>query len=148
MIDANQSLKILCLAAECTPFYKVGGLADVIGSLPHTLRQLGHDARVMMPRYRSINSRRYKLRREDGFVDVPAGDSTRMTEVLQSSATGVPTYFVWDERFFGRQVVYGQPDEAMAFAFFCRAAIEVPRSLDWTPDVIHCHDCHTGCAVT
>ena len=148
MIDANQSLKILCLAAECTPFYKVGGLADVIGSLPHTLRQLGHDARVMMPRYRSINSRRYKLRREDGFVDVPAGDSTRMTEVLQSSATGVPTYFVWDERFFGRQVVYGQPDEAMAFAFFCRAAIEFLRSLDWTPDVIHCHDWHTGCAVT
>ncbi len=140
-------LKILFVAAECTPFFKVGGLADVIGSLPRALRDLGHDVRVIMPRYRLINGRQFDVKRVDRFIDVPTGATARTTEIVESGATGVPTYFVWDERFFGRDRVYGQPDEAMAFVFFSRAVIEFLRAIDWTPDVIHAHDWHTGCAV-
>jgi starch synthase len=140
-------MKILFLAAECTPFYKVGGLADVVGSLPIALRELGHDVRVIMPRYRPIDGGRHGLKRVDRFIDVPTGATQRTTEVVESNATGVPTYFVWDERFYGRDRVYGQPDEAMAYVFFSRAVIEFLRAIDWTPDVIHAHDWHTGCAV-
>jgi starch synthase len=140
-------LKILFVAAECAPFYKVGGLADVIGSLPQALRLLGHDVRVIVPRYRPIDAQRYSVRRVDRFIDVPTGDTARTTEVLESNYTGVPTYFVWDERFFGRDKVYGQPDELMAYVFFSRAVIEFLRVLDWTPDVLHAHDWHTGPAL-
>ena len=141
------ALKILFVASECAPFYKVGGLADVIGSLPLALRELGHDVRVIVPRYRPIDGKHFGLRRVDRFVDVPVGGDVRTTEIVESAFTGVPTYFVFDERFYGRDRVYGQPDESMAFVFLSRAAIEFVRTIDWTPDVIHAHDWHAGCAV-
>ena len=125
--SSSQPLKILFLAAECAPFFKVGGLADVVGSLPQALRQLGHEVRVMLPRYRPINGKHYGLERIADTIDVPTGATFRTTEVVESNYTGVPTYFIWDERFFGRNQVYGQPDEAMAFVFFCRAAMEAAR---------------------
>jgi starch synthase len=138
------SLKILFVAAECAPFYKVGGLADVIGSLPQALRALGHDVRVIMPRYRPIDPKVFRLKRVERFIDVPAGSQLRTTEVVESTYSGVPTYFVWDERFFGRDQVYGQPDETMAYVFFSRAVIEFLRVIDWAPDVLHAHDWHCG----
>jgi starch synthase len=145
--ESSTPLKILFIAAECAPFYKVGGLADVVGSLPLALKELGHDVRVIMPRYRPINGRQFGLKRVDRFIDVPAGGEVRTTEIVESTFTGVPTYFVWDERFFGRERVYGEPDEAMAFVFFSRAAIELGRAIDWVPDVIHAHDWHAGCTL-
>jgi starch synthase len=140
-------LKILFIAAECAPFIKVGGLADVVGSLPLALKELGHDVRVIMPRYRPIDGKHFGLKRVERFIEVPAGSDTRTTEIVESTFSGVPTYFVWDERFFGRDRVYGEPDEVMAFTFFSRAAIEFIHAIDWTPDVIHAHDWHTGCAL-
>lgn len=142
------ALKILFVAAECVPFYKVGGLADIIGSLPQALRALGHDVRVIMPRYRPIDATSYQLNHLECFIDVPAGKAVRTTEVLASNFTGVPTYFVWDERFFGgRDKIYGQPDEVMAYVFFSRAVIEFLRATDWTPDVLHAHDWHASPAL-
>ncbi len=143
----SSKLKVLVVGAECTPFFKVGGLADVVGSLASALRAMGHDVRVILPRYRPIDGRRFALKRVDRFIDVPAGSVARTTEIVESDVTGVPTYFVWDERFFGRDQVYGQPDESMAFVFFSRAVIEFLRAIDWTPDVLHAHEWHTGCAV-
>ena len=121
----SSTLKILFVASECTPFYKVGGLADVIGSLPHALRELGHDVRVIIPRYRSIDGQRFGLEQVERFMDVTVGGVARTTEIVETSVTGVPTYFVFDERFYGRDHVYGQPDEVMAYTFLGRAA---PRS--------------------
>lgn len=45
----NNSLKVLLAGAECAPFVKLGGLADVMGTLPKELNQIGADARVIMP---------------------------------------------------------------------------------------------------
>ncbi len=141
------TLRILFVAAECAPFYKVGGLADVIGSLPQALQAMGHDVRVIIPRYRPIDAEQYAVKRVDRFIDVPTADTARTTEVVESNFTSVPTYFVWDERFFGRDKVYGQPDELMAYVFFSRAVIEFLRAVDWTPDVLHAHDWHAGPAL-
>jgi starch synthase len=141
-------MKILFLAAECAPFYKVGGLADVIGALPRALRELGHEVRVALPRYRSINGKRYKLTRTGVPFTAYAGSEERRTEMLYTDVTGVPTYCVWDERFFNRDTLYGQPDEVMAFVFFVRAMIEYLHLDDWLPDVIHANDWHAALAPT
>jgi starch synthase len=141
-----QPLNVLVLGAECAPFFKVGGLADVIGSLPHALRALGHDVRVALPRYKPIGGAKYGLQRVGEPFTAYAGKEARRTEMLFSDATGVPTYFVWDERYFNRSVVYGQPDEVMSFVFFVRAMIDYLRLSDWTPDVIHANDWHTALA--
>jgi len=140
-------LKVLFIAAECAPFYAVGGLADVIGSLPRALRALGHDVRVALPRYKSIDGAKFGLTRASTPFTAYAGREERRTEMLRSDATGVPTYFVWDERFFNRATVYGQPDEVMAFAFFARAMIEYLRIDGWLPDVVHVHDWHAAAAL-
>jgi len=144
----SKFMNILFLAVECAPFYKVGGLADVIGSLPRALRDLGHDVRVAMPRYRSIGGAKHKLTRAGTTFTAYAGSEARPTEMLRSDASGVPTYFVWDERYFNRDMVYGQPDEVMSFVFFVRAVLEYLRLNEWLPDVLHAHDWHAALAPT
>lgn len=141
-----KNLKVLVLGVECAPFYKVGGLADVIGSLPLAIRALGHDVRVALPRYKSIDGARFNLKQTGSVFTTYAGNEERRTEMLRSDATGVPTYFVWDERYFNRHVIYGQPDEAMAFVFFVRAVFDFLRSQEWIPDIIHANDWHTTLA--
>ena len=47
-------MKVLIVASECSPFIKVGGIADVIGSLPIALNSLGVDARIVIPFYKPL----------------------------------------------------------------------------------------------
>jgi starch synthase len=140
----NQPLKILFLAAEATPYIKVGGLADVAGSLPQVLRALGHDVRLALPRYMTIDGARAGLRVSGTPFGVPVGPDTKLTEVLEAEAAGVPAYFVWDEYYFGRDRVYGYDDDAQRFVFFGRAILKFIKQLGWQPDVIHANDWHTA----
>src|SRR5437660_9022826 len=57
----ERHFKILMVAAEAVPFAKEGGVADVIGSLPKELAALGHDVRIFLPRYGSIDPARWGL---------------------------------------------------------------------------------------
>lgn len=60
-MEVGDPLKILILAAEIVPFVKVGGLADVVGALPKSLKALGHDIRLAMPRYGQVDPTRFQL---------------------------------------------------------------------------------------
>jgi len=137
-------LKVLFLAAEVVPYVKVGGLGDVAGSLPKALRALGHDVRVAMPRYRAVDGKKFELQRVGDPFSVPLGSTTRRTEALVGNVDDVPTYFIWDEQYFGREKVYGYDDDAQRFVFWGRATLEFIKALDWQPDVIHANDWHAA----
>ncbi len=146
-------LKILLLSAEVKPFVKIGGLADVCGSLPLALRALGHDVRVVLPAYRPIEERFAKggtdLRALDPF-DVPLGFGVLGAGIFESRLPGsdVPVYFIAEKNLFGRDNVYGYQDDPYRFAFFSRAALQLTVVLGWRPDIVHAHDWHTAPAIT
>lgn len=137
---------ILMVASEGVPFCKTGGLADVIGSLPHALRVLGADCRVVLPRYASMSADKFPVR-ECGVIRVFFDGmvrAVRVHEVDLEISRGVPTYFLDVPQAFRRANLYNYQDDTLRFGLFCRAALELPSVLDWTPDVWHSHDWHAG----
>lgn len=145
MMPSEQPLNILILAAEIVPFAKVGGLADVVGALPISLQALGHDVRLVMPRYGQIDPDRFGLTTLIDSLDVKMGEYSVRVSIRQATiGDGIPVYMVDAPRYFERENIYGYTDDGERFILFCRAALEAVRALDWSPDIIHCHDWHTG----
>ena len=139
-------MKVCFIAAEAAPFVKVGGLGDVIGSLPKSLRELGVDARVILPLYSSINRERFGLKyKAYQFVDL--GWRHSYCGIFETEVDGVPCYFVDNEQYFNRDSIYGQADDGERFAFFSKAALEILPALDFKPDVVNVNDWHTALSV-
>ena len=139
-------MKVCFIAAEAAPFVKVGGLGDVIGSLPKALRELGVDARVILPLYSSIDRERFGLKyKAYQFVDL--GWRHSYCGIFETEVDGVPCYFVDNEQYFNRDSIYGQVDDGERFAFFSKAALEILPALDFKPDVVNVNDWHTALSV-
>lgn len=137
-------MKVLFAASEGTPFAKSGGLADVIGSLPKAMRELGVDARVVLPKYEEIpDNFRHKMK-PIYRTTVPVGWRNQYCGVEYLEYNGVPFYFIDNEYYFKRPGLYGYGDEAERYAFFCRAVLEIIPHINFKPHVIHSHDWHTG----
>ena len=143
-------LKILFVSPEVDPLVKVGGLADMVGSLPKELAALGHDVRVVCPSYSFI-------RKPEGTKPHPAplgvdvGPRALWARTWESTLPGSDAlvYMIEHNALFERMGVYDGPwgphhDNDLRFAFLCRAALALCFQLDWMPDVIHCHDWTTG----
>jgi starch synthase len=149
-------LKVLFLSAEVAPFAKAGGLADVCGSLPKALAALGHEVRVVMPAYQSVEAGlqtgAHGIHPHPVTLQVPLGTGKVAAGVLEATLPGgaVPIYFIAERNQFGqRPFYYGYRDDAFRFALFSRAALDlVIAALGWRPDVVHAHDWHTAPAVT
>ncbi len=150
------ALKILFLSAEAEPFVKVGGLADVAGSLPLALRSLTDqdlhgrklDVRLVLPLHRTLRAESATLHLVAEFPvyrlggDVPA-------QVFELSLAGMPVYFISGEPISSAASVYSQ-DPAVdlgKFAFFSLAALEMTRYMAWHPDLLHANDWHTALAL-
>ena len=139
-------MKVCFIAAEAAPFVKVGGLGDVIGSLPKSLRELGVDARVILPLYSSIDRERFGLKyKAYQFVDL--GWRHSYCGIFETEVDGVPCYFVDNEQYFNRDSIDGQIDDGERFAFFSKAALEILPALDFKPDVVNVNDWHTALSV-
>jgi starch synthase len=142
---AQRPLRVLQFSAEVAPFAKTGGLADVAGSLPKALKQLGHDVRLVMPRYGRIGIERFGLQPKLDRFSVPFGENDESASILEGHiGDDVPVYFVDNPRLYDRDGIYMYPDDAERFLFFCRAGLEMCKELGWQPDILHCHDWHTA----
>ncbi|MCX5970980.1 MAG: glycogen/starch synthase [Coprothermobacterota bacterium] len=150
-------MRIAFIAAEASPFIKVGGLGDVIGSLPPALRQLGHQPFVLIPACSSIPGLAEMM--VVGEFCVPWPGSEELVRIHKAMHSGVPYYFLENGRYLSRERVYGYPDDAERFAFFSRAALESLRIMGTDlksvpimegsmgagfPDLVHVHDWHAS----
>ena len=136
--------KILLVGAECAPFAKAGGLADVIGTLPKELNHLGLDARVMMPFHKVIKER-YRMETEhvcDFYTKL--GMKPCFVGIEKLVRDGVTFYFVDNEEYFWGPLYRGGLAEGEQYAFFARAVCEALDRIDFVPDVVNCNDWHTG----
>ena len=140
-------MRIVFSAAEAAPYAKVGGLADVAGSLPQALAALGHDVTLYLPLHGQIDRARVGLPATGRARLVPFGDRNVRVRYPETMRDGVRTIFVDNARILAREKVYGAPDDNKRYAFFCRAVFEDIRSAEELPDVVHAHDWHTALLV-
>lgn len=153
---ASQS--ILFVTSEVIPFVKTGGLADVSAALPLALVELGHDVRIIAPKYGNVSERRNRIHEIKRLKDIPitvAGAETMATvkssQVVNSRAK-VQVYLVTSDDYFEPyKGAYVDPktdkefvNNDERFIFFQKAAIETCFRLGWSPDIIHCNDWQTG----
>lgn len=138
-------MKIAFVAPEMDPFVKVGGLADVVGSLPRALQALGHDVEVFLPRLGAIARERLAGETDDGVVDVAQPPLPARARLTRLEEGGVAVRLVGCPELFEREPLpYGDYDDNPArFAFFQLAALAA-LARDGAPDAIHLHDWPTG----
>ena len=142
-------LKICFVSSEVAPLAKTGGLADVAGALPQRLSRLGHDVRVFMPLYSSID--RTFLRLGGRSALAPVTVKLGMLEYQFSIVAGTlpdsnaPIYLVDCPALFSRNTLYTTDhDEHLRFLVLQRAVLEACQRLQFAPDILHCNDWHTA----
>ncbi|MFA7560657.1 MAG: glycogen synthase GlgA [Candidatus Izemoplasmatales bacterium] len=138
--------RILHVSAECTPFAKIGGLADVVGALPNEIKRLGNaDVRVIIPYYKSI-PQEFKQKTSDVLDFKFDFDYEEQYVGIKSLKLGnILYYFIDNEFYFGsRDNIYNYGDEINRFAYFQLAVLESLKRLEFYPDIIHVHDWHTA----
>ncbi len=135
---------VLLVGAECAPFAKTGGLADVIGTLPSALKKRGIDARVIMPLHAKIKEKyRYELYHICSFY-VSLGWRNQFVGVETLTYNGIQYYFIDNEYYFGGAIYKGGEAEGEQYAYFQRAVLEALSLIDFKPDIIHVNDWHTA----
>jgi len=142
-------LRICAIASEAAPFAKTGGLADVASAITKYLHGHGHDVRLFMPLYSSIDRERLGLTPVPGLADRSLDIGTQRyeysiyTALLPGSAA--PVYLIDCPPLYARAQLYTfDPDEHVRFLALTRIAIESCQYLAWSPQILHCHDWHAG----
>ncbi len=145
-----QTVNVLFLAAEAEPFVKVGGLGDVAGTLPRELHALSGeetklDVRLVLPLHPVIKAEALKPL---AIFSISHGKSEVQVEAFEGALNGVPVYFINGDPTKASGSVYSSNNklDAEKYVFFSLAALELPRQINWTPDILHCNDWHTALA--
>lgn len=150
---SKKSLKVLFVVAETHPYASVGGLGMVISSLSKALKKIGVDVRIFMPKYGSIDEKKYSMKMASWRLEVPTDEQEEEKKIIicnvkkyTPSEPGVPVYFLENREYYEkRSNVYGYSDDPIRFALLSRGALEFLRESDWVPDIINCADWHAGC---
>jgi starch synthase len=137
-VALSRPLKVLVVAPELAPFAKSGGIADVAAALSKELRRLGHDVRVVLPRYRRVDLG--GLTPVVPGLQVPLGSQLVESTIYEGRAGDIPVYFIDCPALYDRDGMYGFGDDDARFIYFSRAVLEMLGPLDFQPDVIHIHD--------
>jgi starch synthase len=151
-IDLEVNMKIVMIAAECVPYVKTGGLADVVGSLPGVLRKMGHEVIVILPLYSMIDYPRHGLQPALSSMGVWMGNELEWCSVHQADMQGTPIYFIETNKYFARYGLYHDAsfndylDNPQRFGLLTRAGLQFCTDINFKPDIVHAHDWHTALA--
>ena len=144
-------LKILFVSPEVQPFAKTGGLGDISRALPLALNNMGHDVRVIMPKYKNIDLKKNVIRLiPETSLSIPIGQEVINGNICESKLDDqLPIYFINCDKYYERENLYSEngqeyQDNAERFIFFSRAVLEACKKLNFHPDIIHCNDWQTG----
>ncbi|OGY99120.1 MAG: hypothetical protein A2945_05335 [Candidatus Liptonbacteria bacterium RIFCSPLOWO2_01_FULL_52_25] len=143
-------MRVLFVGAEAAPFVKVGGLGEVLRALPRAMRELDCDARVIVPRYATVDAEKFPMKMEIERMKVATKEEDPhgllSVNVLRYTAPDRSvTYFIENlECFEKRANVYGYIDDTMRWVLLCRATIEFVRRSTWKPNIIIANDWQTG----
>jgi len=143
-------MHIVFVASEAAPLAKTGGLADVVGSLPHALKRLGHEVIVIIPYYRKqIRASNVKIRPLKQSVPMRIDSVDRIAALHEAKVDGLRFILIEQDDFYDREGLYGPPGDAykdnlLRYIFFNRVALEAAYLLDRPVDIFHCHDWQTG----
>jgi starch synthase len=155
---AAKKYKILFVTSEVVPFVKTGGLADVSAALPQMLAELGHEVRMVVPKYGAVDDRKFKIHEVVRLKDlqVKIGDKEVIFSLkscfLPGQKVRVQIYFLDNPEYFGSRIsLYTDPvsgkdyaDNDERFILLSRSVFELISKLGWIPDIIHCNDWQTG----
>lgn len=146
----GRKLKVLIVSPEVVPFAKTGGLADVTGALPKALASLGHQVKVILPKYKMVDDEKFNLKEIPvNAPEIPLGVKKTTinlkTSILQSSE--VEYLFAVNDHYFERAQLYKDTktgfdykDNDERFILFARGTLEILKSIEWKPHIIHCND--------
>jgi len=147
-------MKILMLAAEVAPFVKIGGLSQVIYFLSKKLSSLGHDVRIFMPSYGVIDKKKFPSKIIYEQLVVPFGKlhknkTSCNIRLLKKKSKSPLVYFLENREYYEmRANVFAYKDDHVRFLLLSLGCLEwllaQKKQGDWVPDLIHCHDWHTG----
>ena len=142
----EKSIKVLLASSECSPFVKVGGLADVVGSLPVELNKQGVDARVIIPLYKKIKVKYNDKLQFLGWKMVHMGWRSLYAGLFSMEMNGVTFYFVDNEYYFNFDQIYvDYVFDIERYCFYQRAVLDFMGDfMNFEPNVLHCNDWQTG----
>lgn len=154
----TKKYKILFVTSEVVPFVKTGGLADVSSSLTQKLQELGHQVRILIPKYGAIDERKFKIHEVVRLKDLSTTISGKeivyslRSSFLVGSKVRVQLYFLDNEEYFGsRRSLYSDPitgkqykDNDERFMLLAKSVFDLISKLGWIPDIIHCNDWQGG----
>lgn len=140
-------MRVVMVSPEVVPFAKTGGLADVVGALPRSIAERGADVSVIMPKYRETKKPDLPMKKSGIKLSVAVGGKSVTSEVWQGTLphSNVPVYLLEMDHYFDRDFLYGTSegdyrDNSERFVFFCRGALELIKTMNPKPDIVHCHD--------
>ena len=138
-------MEIVHVAAECYPVAKAGGLGDVVGALPKYQAELGHVTKVVMPMYRTkfLYENEWELVDEGGQHLGPHYFHYSVIKE-KTNKLGFDLYLIDINGLLDREKIYGYDDDTERFLAFQVAFCDWLNKWQHKPDVIHCHDHHTG----
>jgi starch synthase len=145
-MDSENKLKVMLSASEMAPYAKTGGLADVVSALPKALSALGNvDAIAVIPKYGFIDDSKYGLKELPNTIKFSmCGFPYEIKVKYLEFPEGWKAYFLEQGSILSRNDIYGYEDDGYRFALFARACIELAKTLNFKPDIFHCHDWHAG----
>src|SRR5690606_1584172 len=145
-----EKARVLYITHEMMPYMAEETLmAKTTRELPQGMQEKGWEIRNFMPRFGSINERRYQLHeviRLSGMnIIVNDTDQPLVIKVASIPAGRIQVYFIDNEEFFKRKTLFH--DEEKKFhadnderaIFYCKGVLETVKKLGWVPDVIHVH---------